>query len=167
MKTRILATALMIIFTTGVFANASHFKSEDSLYASGLAVVNGSRASETVENNSITEIVPSVETLQNDVNLEEWVEDMQAWEQESSENPSASFVESVSLTGWFNSRESWEQESSTADMGSVTISGIILENWVAEVDNWEQEVSAGDLALKFKGALQQEWISDRETWEQK
>ena len=196
MKTRILSTALMIMFTTGILAEPGSFKSEDSLYTSHLALMNGSNSSETFGYNVYTELLPSGVTLQDAAILDEWVESREAWESEAYGMTANTGMEVVNLEGWYDSRESWEQESpemtssgtvlepvnleewigslesweqesSASDPGNVAYSANLLEEWVSDREIWEQEVSESNVAGLFNGALQQEWINDRESWEQK
>jgi hypothetical protein len=172
MKTRILIAALMIAFSTSAIAGTNQVKSEDSLYTSSLANLNGIFQSETegmnVVSNSPSEYVPSSGSFENAVNLEEWVKSRESWEQKSSELAAGfNLTESVDLEGWFTSRELWEQESSEFKAVGAEYSSSLLEEWVAGRETWEQENSGIELTNEFTGKIQQEWISNREAWEQK
>jgi hypothetical protein len=144
MKTRILITALMIAFSTCVIAETNQVKSEDSLYTSSLANLNGIFSSETggmnVVFNNPSEYVPSSGSIENAVSLEEWVESRESWEQESSELPaSINLTVSVDLGGWIESREFWEQENSEMGSANNSMEMVNLEDWISNRESWEQK----------------------------
>jgi hypothetical protein len=171
MKTRILTIALMIAFTTGVVAATTQDKVEDTLFSSHIALVSGSVSSESdginVFNTNSTELYPSGVSIQNTVNLEEWVANQDSWEQESSELSATSALGSVDLEGWVESRESWEQESSETTQTGVENSSSLLEEWVSDRETWESAAYETDLSPSATVIMQEEWFTSRETWEQK
>jgi hypothetical protein len=172
MKTRILIAALMIAFSTSVIAGNNQVKSEDSLYTSSLANLNGVFSSETggmnVVFNHPSEYMPSTGSIENEVNLEEWIESRESWEQESSELPAVNNLnESVDLEGWIESREVWEQGNSEMINLNSSLETVNLEEWISSRETWEQENSGIELTNESAGIMQEEWISNREAWEQK
>ena len=172
MKTRILLTALMITFSMCVIAEIDPGKSEDSLFTTHLASINGSITSELdamhVLNHNYSEAIPSFVSFENSVNLEEWVESREIWEQESSElSVETQPLESVDLEGWIESRESWEQENSEMGTVSSSMETINLEEWINSRESWEQENSGTEWSDRSLESTQVEWINSREAWEQK
>jgi hypothetical protein len=172
MKTRILLTALMITFSMCVIAEINPGKSEDSLFTTHLASINGSISSELdamhVLNHNYSEATAPLGSFENSANLEEWVESREVWEQESSElSTEIKPTESFELEGWIESRESWEQENS--EMGTVNSSmeTINLEEWITSRESWEQENSVTEWSDGSLKSAQVEWINSREAWEQK
>jgi hypothetical protein len=167
MKTRILATVLMIIATLGVIANPVELKIEDTLSTSHLAVISGSNDPGMVGNEAYSAYLPSGITKINDAGLEDWVENRENWERFDNESPvTTASAAIVNLDNWMNDRASWEQESSSYDLAVVAYFNNI-EDWVSTRESWEQSVSGSDLARRFEGTVQQEWINTRESWEQK
>jgi hypothetical protein len=172
MKTKILIAALMIAFSTCVIAETNQVKSEDSLYTSSLANLNGMFPSETggmhVVFNNPSEYAPLSGSFENAVSLEEWVESRESWEQESSEwTEGISLTESVDLEGWIESRELWEQGNSELITLNNSVETVNLEEWISSREAWEQENSGNVLTNESTGTIQEEWISNREAWEQK
>jgi hypothetical protein len=172
MKTIILIAALMITFSTYMRAETKQVKSEDSLSTSALAEANGLVPSETtgmkffVSHPSV--IMPSAGTLENAVNLEEWIESRELWEQQNSEMISLNNSGmTVNLEEWIGSRETWEQECSETATFSATYHSSLLQEWVTECETWEQENSGAEWTAKSAVNIQQDWISKREAWEQK
>jgi hypothetical protein len=144
MKTRILITTLMITISTCVIAETNTFKSEDSLFSSHLAYLNGSVSSESddmhVLNHNFSELNSSVGSFENSVNLEEWIESRETWEQESSDlSAILNLTESVDLEGWIFSRELWEQENSEMVTGYNSTETVNMEEWFSSRETWEQK----------------------------
>jgi len=166
MKTRILTTALMILFSTVVIAEPVRNTNEDSLSIHQLAVLNGSTAAETIDCGTISEYLSLPSIIDNNAGLEGWVESREVWESEASDATFAYVMEPVMLGGWYDSRESWEQESSSLDLSGVVYINN-LEEWVSECESWEQSDAAGELVPLGEGSFQQDWINDRAMWEQK
>jgi hypothetical protein len=172
MKTRILLTALMITFSMCVIAEINPGKSEDSLFTTHLASINGSISSELdamhVLNHNYSEATPPYGSFENSVNLEEWVESREIWEQESSElSLETKPIESVDLEGWIESRESWEQENSEMGTGNSYMETVNLEEWISSRESWEQEASElNTFSAVYPSSLLEEWITGREIWEQ-
>jgi hypothetical protein len=172
MKTRILITALMIAFSTCLIAETNPVKNEDSLYTSSLANLYGIVSSGTEGMNVLfsnpSEYIPSFGTIENAVNLEEWIANRESWEQESSELPTGNnLTESVDLEGWIASRELWEQENPEMLTVNNSMEKVNLEEWVNSCETWEQGNSGIELTNESTGTVQEEWISNREAWEQK
>jgi hypothetical protein len=163
MKTRILATALMIIATSGVIANPVNFPvALVELNNAGLEEWVDSRESWESEA-TYTMVSEGMEA----VNLEGWFDSRESWEQNDSEVPSLSTpIAAVELEEWIGELTSWEQESSSYDLAEVAYFNNI-EDWFSARETWEQSVSGSDLARQYEGTVQQEWINTRESWEQK
>jgi len=166
MKTKILTTALMILFTTVIIAEPVRNTNEDTLSIHHLAVLSGSTGSEIIEYGTVSEYLTTEAIVENNAGLEVWVESREIWESEASELEVGLGMEPVMLDGWYDRRESWEQESSSLDLTGVVYLNNI-EEWVSECESWEQSDAAGELVPLGEGSFQQDWINDRAMWEQK
>jgi len=166
MKTRILTTALMILFTTVIIAEPVRNTNEDTLSIQPLAFLGGSSAPEMSEYGTLSADSSIELVVEDNAGLEYWVESREVWESEASELTVGYGMEPVKLDGWYDSRENWEQESSSLDLsGLVYINN--LGEWVTERESWEQSDATRELVPQTVSSFQQDWINERSMWEQK
>lgn len=159
MKTRILLTTLVFIFSTFVVTEASNTIAKNAITLnSRISEKNVLHMSEVVHHSKFDSYL-----------LEEWIAGRDNWEQEEAETESNSgMIESSLLENWINNRDSWEQAGAEIASHTTLYNTSFLEDWINTRDKWEQD---GNETVNQNGLLNtnvmEEWIISRDNWEQK
>jgi len=163
MKTRIFTTALMVLLTTGLFANTTDNEKKDSTTLLAYAPA-GKISHEYIPAN--VENPAAIYSILHAGILENWINSRELWEQRSPETESMNVsFENAGLDEWVAGREAWEQESDPAIAGMEKAS---LEEWISDMETWEQEGNPSEPStFRYQSDYLETWISERNNWEQK
>ena len=161
MKTRIFATAAMFILTTSLVEGTNQQNEKDSTAVLAYAATVKGQSPAVNESAAYSKMESDVFVLEN------WINDREAWEQESrGYEAETSVMGTVNLEEWVSDREVWEQES---DAHVNYVAGMVsLEEWIAGRETWEQEGSGEEMPGFATGTeILGKWIAERNNWEQR
>jgi hypothetical protein len=127
MKTRILSSTLVLLLAVASSAFATGTVHNSSV-ASG-------HENTTTQLSAIQNLdIPAAES----VTIEDWIGNLDGWEQEGQAAETLTLNCSVTMEEWMTNLDNWEQGEELEMGNNLTVQTSLLNEWIASAENWEQ-----------------------------